>query len=99
MKGNARWIVPGVAVILFAAHAWTGLAAWLGFWALAYGYSIARNAQLPCSRCGGSGMVPHRLLPFAGLAPCPRCRGKKLFVRLGTRIFMKDKADRLGRRS
>ena len=57
--------------------AMAGLVLWLG------GYAVlcAVKPFAPCRRCGGAGEIER----FRKTRPCPRCRGKRLRLRVGRR--------------
>lgn len=87
----------GVAVLAGFGHRWLILLGWLALWGGAYWYSFVFKPQIPCSKCHGTGMTGHKILPWAGLGICSKCHGQKMFPRLGVRIFQPERARQLSR--
>ncbi|KOG33711.1 hypothetical protein AQJ84_28845 [Streptomyces resistomycificus] len=60
---------------------WLAMAA-LVLWLDGYSVLCAVKPFAPCRRCAGAGQIEW----FRKVRTCPRCRGKKLRLRVGRRV-------------
>ena len=95
MTGKGWLTFLGIAVVLGSIHAWLVLGGWLALWAGLYAWSMKYKPRVRCSRCSGSGISEHSVLPWTAFGDCPKCGGKKSFVRLGVRVLQPDRARQL----